>query len=61
MPKYEVHFETYVSGKQQGISVIEAENEQDAKNRYYDGDIDYFEPDLDCTDDWVVLVEELSD
>ena len=60
MPKYEVHFEQYVTGKRMGVSIIEADNEGEAKDTYWGGDITYYSTDLDCNDVWFNEVEELS-
>ena len=60
MPKYEVHFEQYVQGKRMGVSVIEANNEAEAKDNYWDGDIEYYRTDLDVNDIWFDDVKELD-
>lgn len=60
MPKYEVYFEQYVQGKRRGVSVIEADNEAEAKGNYWDGDIKYYGTDLVVNDTWFADVKELD-
>lgn len=60
MPKYEVYFEQYVQGKRMGVSVIEADNEAEAKGNYWDGDIKYYGTDLVVNDTWFADVKELD-
>ena len=42
-----------------GVSVIEANNEAEAKDNYWDGDIEYYGIDLDVNDTWIDDVKEL--
>ncbi len=59
MPKYEIYFQQYVQRKRMGVSVIEANNEAEAKDNYWDGDIEYYGIDLDVNDTWIDDVKEL--
>ena len=60
MPKYEIYFQQYVQGTRTGVSVIEANNEAEAKDNYLDGDIEYYKTELDVTDIWFDDVKELD-
>lgn len=60
MPKYEIYFQQYVQGNRKGVSVIEANNEAEAKDNYWDGDIEYYRTDLDVNDIWFEDVIKLD-